>query len=248
MAWPVNFETYQDVKANLALATTGILFVAALFVYWILPESQIRAIGSLRLPGWAKGVGIAVLLPAIALVLVYGIQLHDRVYDRYVVKWRDSYDIDFIIPAVCHPYEAKLDPNFYPVARSNRRFFMTNLYYQFLHDRNNPDFQNVIVRFYERVTNLWTVEIMEAIVYLLLMLTAVYFPLYRRLGLPVGKLVLLLLVFSLGLALTSALGRSAQQSTRDATQEEIDAIHQLRPQQLEKAIQDVSSHFNLKYG
>src|SRR2546426_3786743 len=109
----INFETYQDVKSNLAVATLLILLIACFVTYRIIPAQHINFLRNLAWPAWAKGLGLVSVLTAISGVLIYGIQIHDQVYDRYVVRWRERYDSEVILPRLCSRFAQKLDGQFY---------------------------------------------------------------------------------------------------------------------------------------
>jgi len=253
--YPFKFETYQDVKSNLAAATVVILFCTCLAAYYVLPPQHRNALRSLSWPSWVKGVGLLVILSVVSGILVYGIQIHDEVYDRYVVRWRQSYDLDVILKGLCTPFNGKLDSHFYEVASQNRDEFMEALFYPYVHDRDPKVLQNTLVRFYERITNYWAIQIAEIFAYLLLILAAIYFPIYRRLSLSPGRLIVLLVIFCLILGLTNSLSKMARASVRKITEQEIIQIHNGYDDthtgylvDLENRVRALSSKFSLKYG
>ncbi len=247
--WPFKFETYQDVKSNLTLATLVILYVACIVAYsWILPEPHARILRNVRWADWVKQLGLVTVLTVISGFLIYGIEVHDQIYDRYIVKWRDRYTSEVILPKLCQPFEQKLDPKFYQVANANRRYVMEKLFYEYAHDRDPKIRQNTIVRFYERITNYWAVQVLELVTYALLIVTVVYIPIYRRLNQPLKSLITVLVVCSLMLALTSFVGLATRRSAQEVTEEEIEEIHKGFLPDLEKGVQEVSAKFNLKYG
>ncbi|HEY1527462.1 MAG TPA: hypothetical protein VGH51_14595 [Candidatus Angelobacter sp.] len=247
--WPFKFETYQDVKSNLTLATVVILYVACMVAYfWILPEPHARVLRNLRVSVWLKQIGLVVVLTVIAGFLIYGIQVHDYVYDHYVVKWRDRYTSEVILPKLCEPFKQKLDPRFFEIANANRHYFMGKLFYEYVHDREPRIRLNTVVRFYEPITNYWSVQILELATYLILLLAAVYFMVCRRLNQSVKSLIAVMVVSSLLLGLTSILGNVCRNYAQERTEDEIDEIHDKFLPDLEKRVEEISAKFKLKYG
>jgi hypothetical protein len=215
---------------------------------WILPEPHARVLRNLRASIWLKQLGLIVVLTVIAGVLVYGIQVHDYVYDRYVVKWRDRYTSEVILPKLCEPFRQKLDPRFFETASANRRYFMNKLFYEYVHDRQPRIRLNTVVRFYEPITNYWSVQILELATYLILLLALVYFMVCRRLNQPVTSLILVMVVSALLLGLTSILGNAYRNDAQERTEDEINEIHDNFLPDLERRVEEVSAKFKLKYG
>jgi hypothetical protein len=67
------------------------------------------------------------------MALIFYFEMHDKIYDRYVIKWRHFYDLDFILPALTRPFTCDMDARFYLVAEHNMYEFMKP-YYEFVGD------------------------------------------------------------------------------------------------------------------
>ena len=94
--------------------------------------------------------------------LVVFFEVHDMVYDRFIVKWRYYYDIDFILPRLTRPLANKLSSTFYIQAERNKYEFMKP-FYVFVGD-GDGEFRisaNLRVRFYERILKYWITQISE---------------------------------------------------------------------------------------
>jgi hypothetical protein len=244
--FPFKFETYQDVKNNLVFWTVVGLYLAGSFVYfWIVPPAHRRV-----LPGriWLQHVELFTGLGVIAIVLVWGFNIHDQIYDRYIVKWRERYDAKIILPGLCAPFESKLDSRFYSTATANREQFMRDLFYEYVHDRDPKIKQNTLVRFYERITNYWVTQAYEVFLCVVLIVAVVYLPLYRRMNLPWRSPISGILLTVGLLALNAYLADRARLSVQKSTEEEIQEIHQNHRGDLEQRVSTISKRFGLSYG
>ncbi len=243
--FPFKFGTYQDVKNNLVFwAALALLLVGSLVYFWVLPVAHRRF-----LPGrmWLQVLGLYGSLTVIGVILIWGFQLHDQIYDRYFVKWRQGYDAK-ILRKLCAPFDPKLDPRFYTTASSNLQDFMEQLFYEYVHDINPKIRQNTLVRFYERITNYWVTQVCEIFLYLTLIVSVLYLPLYRRLNLPWRSPISAILLAAGLLAVNAHFADRVRVSVQKATEEEIREIHENHMADLEQRVSAISKRFGLSYG
>lgn len=174
-----SYDTYQGVRHNLSLYTAVVISLSTLFVYFlVLPRPIADSIDStltlISSSPWLKGVSSLAALSVIAFLLVEIIQIHDRWYDHYIICWRYRYDLDFIIPRLIHPFASHIDPNFYQVADRHRSEFLSDLFYEFVTDRDTKIKKNTLVRFYEAITKYWMTQINELVLIVLLIVVFVF--------------------------------------------------------------------------
>jgi len=224
------YETYQDVKNTLAYWGTPVWFtVIAAFWYVVLLASHRRVIAHcLTEANWVtEPVTVTVIFVAavaISQFMVHILEAHDKIYDRYVIKWRDRYARRQMIPELLQPYRAELPDPFLQWAEQNPRETLKTLFYRFAADRDARIGHNLIVRFYERVTKYWLTQIIEMAVLLFAGATLLYgLPCYGRQP-PVSVLLVILaagVVFVVNRLWSGALRKTIWEATRD----EIAAIH-----------------------
>lgn len=176
---PSRPETYQHVKADLTAVTVVLLYLYGFFAAsTILPSAHrdiIKNFLATVTENFFLQQGILIpLLTGIAVVLVYLLEIHDRIYDRFVIRWRKYYDIDLTLRALCMPFGNKLRERFLEEAQRDRGPFMRDLFYHFVRDRDHRISRNAIVRFYERIWKYWITQINELLLIALFVLAAFY--------------------------------------------------------------------------
>ena len=152
------YDTYQDVRQNLFLYSSPLLVLAGFFAYLkILPPAHQKAIAGLLeyisttqpwkgLLGAGLGIGMFV---GLAFLLVEILQIHDQWYDKYVIRWRQRYAADFILPRLVQPFASALNYRFREEAENHTGQFQEQLFYPFVGDRDLKIPKNRLVRFYE---------------------------------------------------------------------------------------------------
>lgn len=252
--WPFSFETYQDMLKNLTFIMTGLLWVAFEASYYFIVASEHRDFLRHVIKYGEKGVQISFLtsLFVVAVVLVFFFRIQSELYDRYFVRWRADYETDFIIPELVRPFEAKLYPGFVEKAKENRDLTMRTLFFPYVQDRGDPNVvissnQNKLARFYQQVTYYWSTQLAEIVLYVMLLATVVYFPIYRWLHLPCTRLVLTALALLLVLSINAKLARASLVPLKEITQEQITAIHQTKSADLEKGLANLSATFGMRF-
>lgn len=229
------YDTYQDVRNNLAWYTILPLNVAGFVVYnCVLPATHQKAITTLTdliLSGtWFKGISGVVVFSLVAFLLVEIVKIHDRVYDKYFVRWRLRYDTDFILPRLLQPFLSEIDGKIFAEAEEHLYDFMEVLYYPFVGDRDLKIGKNLLVRFYERVTIYWMTQMNELVLIGTTGLVGVYWLLGPWVVTPADmasysrRLLSVLLVVAISFALNRMWVRTSREAVREATAREIEAI------------------------
>ncbi len=247
-----DYETYQDVRRNLFLYSTPVLVGSGFFAYWlILPGSHREVINKLfaNFPAesWLKGASGVVLFSVIAFVLTELLQVHDKLYDRFVVKWRFRYATDFILPRLIQPFACHVSRRFHDIAEKNIRQFQEKLYYPYVGDRDSLIGKNKLVRFYEVVTIYWLTQMNELILLFLLLLAVAYRvigptnPEYR------ASLLDAVLIIVGALVANRVWVYLARNKVRQATDDEIDAIIEEHREDLGRRIRSVCEEYGIPF-
>ena len=139
------YDTYQDVRQNLFGYSAPFLVVAGFFTYLkILPPTHQNAMAGLLeyvstaqpwkgLLGTGLGIGIFI---GLAFLLVEVFQVHDQWYDKYVIRWRQRYATDFILPRLVQPFASALNYRFREEAATHTEQFQEQLFYPFVGGRD----------------------------------------------------------------------------------------------------------------
>jgi hypothetical protein len=250
------YDTYQDVRKNLFRYSAITLNLAGFAAYqWILPPSHQQWVSKWfeylsKNPvagGLLKGgVGIAIF-SGLAFVLIEFLKVHDRIYDKYVVRWRLRFDTDFILQRLLNPFGHRVSRKFYAEAERNLRDFMERLYYPFVGDRDGKIGKNAIVRFYERITIYWLTQVNEIIIGLVVALIAAY----RFFGPPEDQYRAQLLTVLLAVIVVFLVNRlwmySARVEVRQATAEQIDQITDQHQPDLEQRLQTLCAAHQIPF-
>jgi hypothetical protein len=256
MDFRFSYDSYQDVRHNLFLYSVPFLVAAGFFSFTcVLPveeqQAVTRALAYLQSSEPWKGiVGGTVVFAAFAFILTELFQVHDQLYDKFVIKWRYRYATDFILPRLTHPFASRVNYRFYEEAEEHVRDFQARLYYPFVGDRDTKIPKNSLVRFYEVITVYWLTQINEFV----LLLLAVLVIFYRFKG-PTdlnyrGILLNDAIVIFLCIVLNRIWIRFSREKVRRATEEEIRAIHddpQLL-QDLEQRLKQLCSSYSIPFG
>ncbi len=227
---PLVFKTYQDVKNNLAYWTFVILVAMTLtFYYIVLGPTYRQAIDKFVQSLSSSPIYSALWLSTltlfesfVAVCLIHIFQIHDNVYDKLIVKWREKFDVEFILPKLTEQISYALPKNFLDYAIRYRYKFMKP-YYDLVGDGKPGIADNTRVRFYERVTGYWVTQLNEIFILLFLIMTSFYV-IFLDTSLTLQTFASLVLVLvGLGL-LNRGFVRMAQQATAQATLDEIEEI------------------------
>lgn len=228
---PLVFKTYQDVKNNLVYWTTVLLLLSTLIIYLLIlnqPQQKavndfIASLGTNAFVAALSGVSVIGIFFVIAIGLIYGVQIHDLVYDKLIIKWRERFDTEFILHSLTEPIKADLPKNFSDFAIRYRYQFMKP-YYEFVGDGKKGIEENTRIRFYERVTWYWITQLNEVFILFFLIGTPVYVLAYSSNSISTSTLAAYMLAL-VGLGIINRwLIRLTKSATAQATQDEIDEI------------------------
>jgi len=242
------YETYQDVKNTLACWGTLVWFaVMAIFWYFVLLPTHRQAVTNWPgIAAWVTKAGpVAALLVLAALTsqfMVHLLEVHDHIYDRLIIQWRDRYARKQMIPELLKPYLRELPSGFLNKAVQKPRRTLDVLFYRFAADRDTKIGHNLIVRFYERITKYWLTQIVEMAVLLFGTFMTVYMLIYHE---PMSWARLL---FGLGgCAIVLCVNRVcvwlARKSVWCATKAEIDAIHSSCKVEFEQSLRELCQRY-----
>jgi hypothetical protein len=227
------YDTYQDVRRNLFLYSIIPLNIAGFIVYtWILPPSHQKAVSaSIDVVSnglWMKGISGLLVFSLFAFLIVEIFKFHDRVYDRYVIKWRLRYSTDFIVPRLLQPFLSQTDTRIFANIENHMADFMERVYYPFVGDRDLKIGKNLLVRFYERITIYWMTQINEVVIVAVVFLVTAYWLFgFSNDVAPYGRNLLGVLLFAVAcFGLNRLWVANSREAVREATAREIDAIIQ----------------------
>lgn len=242
-------ETYQDVKKTLMWYTTVLLSVISLLFYFLLLSSDQRDfINSLMrniTPNPFIGPGIFLTFSTfIAWWMISIFEIHDKVYDKYFVKWRYWYYVDFIFPRLFKPFITNLPQRFFEVASENVNEYK-KIFYHFAGDGATKINTNLKVRFYEKITKYWITQINEIFLFLsFIAIVILKNTLSIRYNVTFNALVIISILFIINRIFVKA----TRISVRDATNDEIEDIHKNHLSELEEQIKSTCQKFGLRYG
>jgi len=226
---PLVFKTYQDVKNNLIYWTWILLLVSIVVVYrFILNQSQQQVINDFIVSisaGLTVVVSVTLFIAyVLAICLIYGIQIHDGVYDKLLIKWRENYDVEFILARLTEPIRREALPkNFSDFARHYRSDFMKP-YYAYVGDGKPGIQENTRIRFYEKITWYWVTQLNEIFISLFLICTPLYVLAYSSNSMSTADLATFILVLIALWVINRWLIRLTRKATTEATLDEIEEI------------------------
>jgi len=229
---PLTFKTYQDVKNNLVYWTMILLMLTSVYVYFVFLETSTRddiieivtKVGQNGLLSTLGGGVLILIYSGVSIFLIYGLQIHDKIYDNFFIKWRETYDLEFILPALTEPIKQHLPKNFLDFASKYKYKFMKP-YYDFVGDGKKGIEDNTRVRFYERVTWYWITQLNELFVIILIMSTLLYFIISSNTGLTPNVIYIVILSLILLGAINRWFVSYFRKTVREATIDEIEEIH-----------------------
>lgn len=237
------YETYQDVKSTLACWSVPVwaALMYCLF-YVVLLDAHRTAILSL-IPGlaaWTALVGSVVVLFVLAGVVshtaVHIFEIHDHIYDRYIIRWRERYARERMIPKLLEPYRVLLGDDLVAAALRQQGDTLKSLFYPFAGDRDSRIRRNLVARFYERITKYWLTQVVEIAALLLVSCTVIYAgffyskPYPTRTGWMLVAVVVAVLINRLAIW-------GLRKSVWEATEDEIADIHRSCKSDFGKALE-----------
>jgi hypothetical protein len=250
-----SYETYQDVRDNLfKYAVVPLNIVGATIVLFVFPPAWRVALkgilDTLIQEPWktvVDGAGVIAAFTILAFLLIEVFKVHDRLYDKYIIRWRAKYDADTIIPRLVRKLGARLPDRFFEEASRNLKQFMERLYYWFVTDHEPKISKNLLVRFYERVTIYWLTQVNE----ILLLFLASAIAIGRALGpstVEYRTTLLTVLLLTVGaFALNRLWVRNSREGVQEATFAEIDAITADHFSDLEDRVQQLCKAYSIPF-
>jgi len=178
---PLVYKTYQDVKNNLIYWTFILICISLAMVYFLFLEQKHRnwlidlvtKIGSNSLISTLAAAVLIGAITIIAIILISGIEIHDKIYDKLFIKWRDTYDVELILTNLIEPIRTELPKNFKDFARKYKYEFMKP-FYEYVGDGKSGIAENTRIRFYERATLYWATQLNEIFIVIFLVWSPVY--------------------------------------------------------------------------
>jgi hypothetical protein len=240
------FESYQDVRTTLTWWSIPFWLAMMFAIYFGVMPPEHRADMRSIFPGladWITGAGSLVAAGIVAKFLsqfmIHVLEIHDRIYDRHIVKWRWDYDTRVILPALLKPLEEDLPLAALAIATAHRDKSMEQLYYAFVGDRDTKIRKNLVVRFYEVITKYWLAQLLEIAALLVVLVDVPYALVELLMGKPFRPALYWTLVAALGawlLARVAALRIRPLVARR--TNDQIEAIHKDFTAEFRKAVAD----------
>jgi hypothetical protein len=244
------YETYQDVKSTLAWWSVPVWSIVVLVIYFALLTDEHRTALVKAIPGlsgWAAEAGtltaVVVLGLIIAHLATHLLEIHDHWYDRYIVRWRDRYARQKMIPALIAPHLGKLTENAVEILLRDPGPTLKALFYPFASDRDMKIRKNLVVRFYERITKYWLSQMIEVACICLLIIALIYAAILGAWP-PAKPIVWTVVAAILTFIIARIVAWQLRRVVWEATQEEIQDIHD----SLGAEFEDALVNYLLKHG
>jgi uncharacterized membrane protein len=230
----LEFETYQDVRTMLVKWSIPIWGVFLYLCYLLIIPKELKEFVSNQFPQfaeWIKNVTSIVAFITITFIFSYIminlLQIHDKYYDRYCVKWRYNYAITYLIPTLLRPIYDPIPEIVLISIKKNLGNFMENCYYYFVGDREMKIRKNLVVRFYESITKYWLSQIGEIAAIIFLSLLIVYFicSLFASNISFTKSHIIAAIIASIILGLFKILSTRLRKAATIKTKDQIDDIH-----------------------
>jgi len=251
---PLIFKTYQDVKTNLVYWTMILLTLSSIYFYFVFLDSPSRQdiidivinVGENTLVSTVGGAVAILIYAGISIFLIYGLQIHDKIYDKFFIKWRDSYDLEFILPRLISPVKDRLPENFIDFASKYKYKFMKP-YYDFVGDEKKGIEDNTRVRFYERITWYWITQLNEIFILTLIISTLIYYIVSINTDLLPNLISLAILILVILGLINRVLVRHFRKIVAEATIDEIEEIHSKKENiaQIKRRYKELCNSHNL---
>lgn len=250
--WNLQFKSYQDVKNVLHRYTYFVSIIMSLLAYFLVIPQQHQLILNTVFGSITEVVpaGIVITLIfgfVISFLFVHMFEVYDKVYDRFVIKWRYKYAKDYILPELIRPFKEKVDKEFLKTASKNMREFM-NIFYSFVGDHDVKIRKTAVVRFYDAVWKYWATQINEVFFIMFAMMLIGYTIYYMIKDLQVVSMITpSIIIVVLGI-INRAISIYFLKYVRVMTKEEIEEIHANFKDELEEKVKEISQKFGLSYG
>lgn len=248
----LQFKSYQDVKNTLYWYTYCLSIILSLLAYFTVIPQQHRLILNTLFGNITNIVPAGVIITVlfgfiISFMFVHMFALYDRVYDRFIIRWRYKYAKNFIMPELFGPFGDKLDIKFFETASKNMKEFM-NIFYNFVGDYDVRIRKTAVVRFYDAVWKYWATQINEMFFIMFVIVLVGYMIYCASNNLPINFAVAPSIVIVVLGILNRVISWYFLRYVHEATGEEIKEIHDKFMGELEEKTENISRKFNLSYG
>jgi len=250
--WNFQFKSYQDVKNVLHWYTYFVSMIMSLLAYFLVIPQQHKLILNTVFGNINEVVPVGIVITAIfgfviSLLFVHMFEVYDKVYDRFVIKWRYKYAKGYILPELISPFKEKIDKEFLETASKNMREFM-NIFYSFVGDYDVKIRKTAVVRFYDAIWKYWATQINEVFFIIFAMMLVGYTLYYVIQDLQVVSMITpSILIVVMGI-INRAISKYFLKYVRIMTKEEIEEIHKNFKDELEEKVKEISEKFDLSYG
>ena len=252
------YDTYQDVRKNLFTYSIPFFIVAGFMTFnYVFPQSLQKTIlffveNNIKQQNWQYiikgGIG-SVIFIIIAFLFTEIFQLHDQFYDKFIIKWRKGYAIDFIQIRLIQPFSNRLNYRFFEELNKNVGQFQERLFYPFVGDRDHKISKNKLIRFYEAITPYWLTQTNE-ILFVIIILVSIFIHIfiekpYTHSSVLTTSITVLLVLFVLNRIWRNRIIKRV----RSATYDEIKSIHEDEEllKELELKLKTLCKDYNVPY-
>lgn len=244
-------KTYNDVRKTIGAANclfAGLLLLAC-YTLVLTPAHAARitsALSTLKLdPVWSGLISIALLSATWAYIATSLLRLHDRVYEPTLVKWRASYDSDFILRCLCFGYSNIVSPRLFEEAYDDskkRNSFMYRLFYDLMGDETK-EHQAILSLFYTEIRNYWLIVLAELYCLGFLIIFTVYWSIVQSPQRGVYRFLFFILLAAIGLRI---LANFYLDKPRRITRDQIRTVLREHKEDFEKRLREVAQDYDLR--
>jgi len=236
-------KSYNQVRIGIGAANCIFALLILIFGYaCVISEKHIEAIDSIMKslidnPVFALLPGALVISVVWAYLTTVLLRIHDRFYEPILVKWRASYDTDFILRSICRKFEDKLPENFFNnlyFSKRKRDSVMYRLFYSIVGD-SKKDHEELLERFYTIIRNYWIVGLAEIYAVFALLVYAIY-GVIAHIRIPSGLVFALLIIAIICRIATNCILDRA----RPITSEQVHVILSSHSSKVEEAIKKLT--------
>jgi hypothetical protein len=195
-------RTYNQVRKSIGVANCIFALLILIVAYTsVLSQNHLIVIKGIAIN--IKDNPLVTLIPvALVISTIWAyfstviLRLHDRFYEPIFIKWRASYETDFILRSICREFPDKVSERFFNevyFTKRKRDSWMYRLFYSFVGDWKE-EHQGLIERFYTLIRNYWIIGLAELYSLVALLAYSIYAIVTQMKISPVLVFILLLLV------------------------------------------------------
>jgi hypothetical protein len=235
-------KSYNQVRKCIGYANCIFVFLILILGFeFILLDAQVEAINK-AIQHFINEPLLALFPSAIIASVVWAyfttviLRIHDRLYEPILVKWRASYDADFILRSICREYQDKLPEDFFNdlyFSKHKRDTAMYRLFYSFVGD-SKKDHEELLERFYTIIRNYWIIGLAEFYAIFALLIYAIY-AVVEHIKLPSILMLILLLVA----IVCRIINIRVLDQARPVTKEQVQVILSKHSSEIKEAIENM---------